>query len=303
MSNKEKNISLINQKIEASDAVIFTEREFKKKLQDQENLKVSDVDVITVGFQSSLSASAIMILVPVAGRGDFTRAKKMWLNGVLGFPGPAPNERLGVADTLIFADQISKNKGSDYNGANLLVDIINNKKIEVECLSIEGDTYHNAFTLDQIQFARLYTYNSFYPSINVFSECESCGINKSLEMIRIGSVILLNKAPGVIVGCGTRSTPERKTLSLAADIYEMDTGIITKFESKTGMPMANSIAIPIPVINEDVLNCFSRYLKQANFPETGADNSSPDQEVAVYLKELILNKKYLLTDSDMELKY
>ena len=162
MTNREKSISHINNKIKNGKATVLTDQELLKEVREGRSPKLPDIDIVTTSCQFPSSGMAAMLCVPVTGRGVFTRAQKIWLNGILGFPGPAPNERLGVVDTLIFADQPAGDPQADYNGAQLLLDIIDRKKIRVECISVEGGTYENSFTLDQVEFARMYVYNSFF---------------------------------------------------------------------------------------------------------------------------------------------
>lgn len=150
MDDRGKEVSAINRKIAAGEAVVLTERELRTAAGNGGS-GMPEADVVVVACRADISGTSAMMVVPVAERGVFTRARKIWLNGVPGFPGPAPNERLGVVDTLVFADQ--QGKDGNYHGADLLADVIGGKEIAVECLSVEGNTYHGSFTMDRIQFA------------------------------------------------------------------------------------------------------------------------------------------------------
>ena len=88
-----KDISLINEKIKDGSVKILSDIDILKLLENDRDLVLSDIDIVTFGLEGSISGSAMMLLVPVAERGVFTRAEKIWLNRVRGFPGPAPNER------------------------------------------------------------------------------------------------------------------------------------------------------------------------------------------------------------------
>lgn len=266
-----KHIPEINARIMAGEATVLTAAELGRETADH-------ADVVTIAFQAPLSGSSAMLVVPVAGRGVFTRAAKIWLNGIQGFPGPAPNERLGLVDTLIFADQKSKDAESKYSGSELLADIVEKKEIKVECISVEGDTYESEFTIEQVQFARMYVYNSFLPT-------SPSGAH--FATIRTGSRVLLNKAQGTVIGSGTRSSPERRSLSLTAEMFDMDSSLLRG----DGGGVSNSVALAIPVFDGTVLASLIAWSE-----EHGGAN-----DAAEHLKELIQSKEFLLTDSDMEL--
>ena len=115
----EKDVSSINDKIRDGSVKIFSDNDIQERLVMDSGFDFSDVDIVTMGLEGSISGSAMMLLVPVAERGAFTRAEKIWLNGIRGYPGPAPNERLGVVDSLVFSDQKLDNRSEDYSGAAL----------------------------------------------------------------------------------------------------------------------------------------------------------------------------------------
>jgi len=242
-----------------------------------------------------------MLLVPVTGRGTFTRAKKILLNGVPGYPGPAPNERLGVVDTLIFADQVcDATEGEDHCGAKLLVDILNNKEIRVECFSVEGDTYHSSFTMDRLQFARMVTYNTFVPLSRTNEGSDVNGMNEHLRTTRVGTKVLLNKAPGIVIGRGTRGSSGREALSLSADMFEMDPKCLVETTGEQGLPMALFITLAIPVLNASVMKSVAGYLGRMESGDNKRCFHERDEEAAAYLKELILRKDFTMIDSDIE---
>ncbi|MFH1977422.1 MAG: homocysteine biosynthesis protein [Pseudomonadota bacterium] len=297
----EKSLTYINNKILNGEVVVLTEEEFIDEVRKGRTINSPDIDVITIACQAAISGTAAMLCVPVAERGVFTRAKKIWLNGILGFPGPAPNERLGLVDTLIFADQPGSDVQVYYDGARLLLDIINRKKIQVECLSVEGDTYRNSFTLDDLEFARIYSYNFFLDPFG--AEKPSHYPGQFLRMVRVGSKIILNKAPGIVIGCGTHSTPERKALSLAADMFEMDPRLMSGLGHRTGISITNTLALGVPVTNKSILDNLATYIDEKNYKKINESMTDPEKEMACYLKELILKERCLLTESDMELKH
>lgn len=276
-----KDIALINARIEAGQAKVVTAAELGRNTSQ-------DVDVVTIAYQAPISGSSAMLVVPVAERGVFTRAEKIWLNGIQGFPGPAPNERLGLVDTLVFADQESKDPESTFSGSDLLLELIEGKKIEVECLSVEGDTYRSEFTIGQLQFARMYVYDSPLPA---------SGSVALFGTIRAGSRVLLNKAQGTVIGRGTRSSPERPSLSLTAEMFDMDSALL----GGSG-DLCNSVALAVPVLDQAMLASLFGWWQGQFSAAQGAGAKSAQIELAEHLMELIMAQEFLLTDSDMKLE-
>lgn len=296
----EQSISVINSKILAGEAKVVTEMELRRGMESGENPMSLGVDLITTAFRSSISGSAAMLLVPVAGRGIFTRAKKMWLNGVPGHPGPAPNERLGVVDTLIFADEVSDETSQGPSGAKLFFDILSNNEISVECLAAEGDTYHSSFALGSLQFARMFTYNTFVPSSRINNGTDAGAMNEHLRTIRRGNKVLLNQAPGIVIGGGTHGSSSRAALSLAADMFEMEPIVLQDDALSNDMPSTYSVALTIPVLDESVLASVAMYLGRMKPDKDGRYFAESDEDTAKYLQDLVLKKKFLITDSDAQ---
>jgi uncharacterized protein (DUF39 family) len=296
----DKSVSLINRKIGEGKAVVLSDLELVRKIRAGQHIGVSDIDVVTASWNAVIAGTAVMLCVPVAKRGIFTRARRIWLNDVPGFPGPAPNERLGLVDTLIFAGQLSRNKQTDYDGASLFVDILRKEKVEVECLSEEGDTYRNTFTIDQLQFARMYIYNCFLDRSPAGDGRTIGNTRRHLLPVAVGSKALINRAIGIVVGSGSQSTPERRALSLAADMFGMDPEVMIGAVDKAGKAITNSIALAIPVLSEEGLGDLALWLLADKFAGREEGLHSPENDMAQYLKELVAKGGFFLTDSDMK---
>jgi len=298
MGTREKSIAEINEKVKDGSVIAFTEAEFMQQMTTGASLNLADIDVVTTAFCSETSGTAAMVGVPVAKRGVFTRAKKLWLNGVLGYPGPAPNERLGLVEGLFFATQMSNNGKDKYTGAALIRDIIMRKEIEVECLSEEGDTYRTTFTLDQADFARLYVYNCFFRTLA--SKSNLYVMDRHLKTIKIGSKVLLNKSPGIVIGSGTRSTVENRSLSLAADMFDMNINGINGAESTHCASLKNSVALAIPILTDGILDDLKGCLGATRLPFR-EEEIRVEKNMAEHLKQLIEKGEFLLSASDMNL--
>lgn len=72
----------------------------------------------------------------------------------------------------------------------------------------------------------------------------------------------MNKAEGVVIGSGTRASRHGPNLSLAADLRGMDPEFMGGFKTRHGMEITNSVAIPIPVLDESVLERLSQVLDE-----------------------------------------
>ncbi len=96
---KDRSIAGINDRIARGDCVVAQLSELGRRQMSE--VQRETVDIVTMGFASPIRGTGAMLCVLVAGRGVFTRAEEIRLNGVPGVPGPAPNERLGLVDTMV----------------------------------------------------------------------------------------------------------------------------------------------------------------------------------------------------------
>lgn len=278
---KEKSLDIINEKLQKGTAVVMTAHELKESIRKGKKYSVDDIDVVTTATMGVMSGTAAVLNVPVTKAGVFTRAEKIFLNGVPGFPGPAPNERLGEVDCTIYgtAHSIYDHR---YGGGHLFRDLVNRKPVRVEVHTDDERIFTNTITLDDLNFARIYStrnsfknYNSFtnvktgltYESIFSFRPMEpgwgltvvgSGELNPiendpGFRFLKPGTKILVNGAPGIIVGTGTRSTKVKPTLSVVADMFSMNPEYMSGFITSGGTEVVTSIGVVIPVIDEEVI--------------------------------------------------
>ena len=119
----EKTIHSIKEKIEKGEAQIFTAQQIKEMLRNGEKISIDDVDIITTATCGIMSGTAAIMHFKVAEPGKFKKAKKVYLNGVPAFPGPCPNENLGLIDLILYGTSKSI-ENPDYGGGFLLKDIL-----------------------------------------------------------------------------------------------------------------------------------------------------------------------------------
>ncbi|WOF16937.1 methanogenesis marker 16 metalloprotein [Methanoplanus sp. FWC-SCC4] len=277
-----KTIADINNKIKSGKAVVYTASEFKELVRENKTPSAEEVDVVTCGTCGIMSGTFAVMTVPVGEPGAFRRAESITLNGVPAFPGPCPNEGLGTVDLIVYG---TSHADESYGGGHLLRDIVEEKEIEVVAVS-EGKTYENLIYGEDIQSARLITsrsafknysaivnrdtdpYNTIFsvlPLIGGLSEAtvSGCGEINPLQndpfmrFIKAGAGILLNGAPGFIMGTGTRSSQEKPNIAAFADMKDMSPELMGGFITSAGPECLVSVAAAIPVTDEETIKSLS----------------------------------------------
>lgn len=273
-----KTIEEINEKIARNEATVLTAAELKSMVRDGQKVTVDDVDVVTTGTFGVMSGTMAVMMVPVAAKNSFEKADAIWLNGVPAQPGPCPNERLGVVDLVINGTSHADDR---YGGGHLFRDLVKGKEIDI-FVEAHGRTYENRVTLDEIDFARIITtrlaFKNYHAIINptattissIFSvtgltgpftetTVSGCGEINPLQndpshrIIGVGTRVLLNGAPGYIMGKGTRASPDKPNISAFADMKGMDPHMMGGMKTSHGPECLTSLAVPIPILDEEIL--------------------------------------------------
>jgi putative methanogenesis marker 16 metalloprotein len=298
-----KTIGEINDRLKKGEAVVMTAMEFKKEVRGGYKFKVSDVDVVTTATRAVMSGTSAMLVIPIAEDGAFRRAERIWLNGVPSLTGSHPVEGSGKVDTMVYGTAESRDHPGRYGGGHLMRDLVEGKEIEVECLTSEGKTIFTSFTKRDLDFARLYSFRNDYQNYMAFANiknhksyrtnpssiftCRPLPLLKGIvasgsgelnplendphgRIIRAGMKIMINKAPGTLIGYGTRSTPAMRALSVAADIFAMDPEFMGGFKTSFGVEVTTGIAVPFPVLGQEILDDLSNCLDE-NIPLKLAD--------------------------------
>lgn len=283
-----KTIAEINKKIENGSVVVLTAKELCDIVRSGRSISADDVDVVTTATRGIMSGTAAILSFPVADQGVFSHAERVFLNGVPAHAGPCPNEHLGIVDVIVHGTAYAD---SGYGGGHLFHDLVEHREIEV-VVKTPDKTIVTTTGIRDIPFARMLATRSAYKNYAAFvnpgetlstifsvadfrGNCEEaafggCGeinpLEKDLGTIGIGTRILMNGAVGYVIGEGTRSTDARRNLSAIADMHAMDGSYISGFVTSAGPDVINSVAIPIPILNEDILSRASRLDSEIELP-------------------------------------
>lgn len=287
-----KTIDEVQRRISEGVAKVYTASEFKSLVRSGGRPGVEDVDVVTCGTMGVMSGTMAVLSVPVADPGKFKRADTITINGVPGSVGPCPNESLGLVDCVVYG---TSHRDSRYGGGHLFRDLVARRSVRVEVTSGD-DSFSRAVTLDEIPFARMITTRSAFRNYTGFINCSNdpfttifsgprpmapllkeasvsgCGElnpvqnDPGLDYLRPGAAVLLNGAPGMVVGTGTRSTPEKPNLSLSADMHVMSPEFMGGFVTSEGPECLTSVAVAIPVLDGPSLDAVSVLDEEVELP-------------------------------------
>jgi putative methanogenesis marker 16 metalloprotein len=231
------------------------------------------------------------------------------MNGIPGYPGPCPNEFLGVVDVLLYGTAHSKTD-EHYSGGVLFRDLVEGKKIHVVAKSNLSKEIEKDITIDDMQFARLLgtrqgfkNYNAMVnptsePVDTIFStmpmqpNCteltfSGCGALNMYQndpeflTLGVGSPMLVNGGKGYLVGPGTRNYYLKPNMMAIADFKGMKPEYMGGFKTSFGVEPICSMAAPIPITSERVFNNLAR-----------SDKSIPLSVMNVVGREKLTEIKY-----------
>jgi len=217
------------------------------------------------------------------------------MNGVPAYPGPCPNERLGIVDLVVYGTSHSVERPERYGGGALFRDLVEGREVHVKVESAEGKVIERYIKLKDMSYAKMLTTRSTFKNYMAFTNpCEDsvktifsivdlkgpfrmatfsgCGELNPLEKdpllrtIGVGSKVLVNDAIGYVVSTGTRSTREKPNLSIYADMMNMKPEFMGQFITSAGPEAYISIAIPIPIIDEEVLRYAAKLDEEIPLP-------------------------------------
>ena len=104
-------------------------------------ISLNDVDVVAIAIWATMSGTYAVLSFPLAAPGSFVRASSARINGVPAFPGPCPNERLGIIHLMVYGTSHSIYQ-PDWGGGHLFRELVEGKdvRVEVEAENKEGSS-------------------------------------------------------------------------------------------------------------------------------------------------------------------
>ena len=286
MPGSPKTIAEINRKLKDGEAVVMTAVEFKNEVRAGRRFTPEDVDVVTTATRGVMSGTSAVLVVPMEGGAGGTRVSEVAVNGV---PCICPSEAIrdGALDVVLYGTEESRDNPGRYGGGNVLRDLVEQKEVEIECIESGGGLRKARLTIDRLRFARLYNFRNDFQNYMAFANvknhpsyranpasifsCRPIHLMRGLTVsgsgelnpiendphhlvLRSGLRIMLNGAPGVLVSYGTRSTPQKRALFVAGDLFGMDPQYMGGFKTSYGIEVTNGIAVPFPITSQKVID-------------------------------------------------
>lgn len=278
----ERSISQINKRIDDGEANIYTVDEFKKLIKNDDAPSFDEVDVVTCGTCGVMSGTAAILNFTVSKPGEFIRASEVFLNGIPAYAGPCPNEWLGEVDVILHGTSHSIHD-PHYGCGFLLKDLLEGGEIDVVVESMDKKRIETTITMDNVGRGQIIGSRMAFKNYTAFTNpgreevssifaaiplggnlsaltFSGCGDLNPLQndiphnAIKSGCKVLVNGAEGYVLGDGTRSSVEKPNLMLSANFMEMDPYYIGGFKTGQGGEIYDTVAIPIPVLNEEIYN-------------------------------------------------
>lgn len=280
-SRDRKTLSEIQARIDSGEGIILTAREVGDLVRVGQVPRVNEIDVVTTATSALMSGTYAVLSFKMAEPDTFTTAKKVWLNSVPAKVGPCPNERIGILDLIVLGTAQSRDNPA-YGGGHLFRDLVRGETVRVDIETDDGRLLQAATTLKEIPHAMLHAsrnaFKNYLAFVNPGKEAVStifhaddmagnyeemtfCGCGEinpiendpDLKTIGIGTRVLINGAPGIVTGAGTRSTAKKPNLTGTADMHLMKPEYMGGFSTGHGPDVVTTWAIAIPVLDRDML--------------------------------------------------
>jgi len=279
---KERKLSDIKKKIESGTAVVLTVQELIDRISVGEKVKFEDIDIVTTATKGLMSGIMGIFSFRLSPPKTLRKFTEISLNGITAFPGPCPNEYLGIVDLIIYGTAQSQDR-ENYCGGSLFRDLVEGKSIEISSKSSEGEKVEKEMTLKDMQYAKLMGTRQAIKNYNAMINCQSyqvdtifsclpfesnkteitfsgCGAlnpfqnDPQFESFGVGSPILVNGNIGYLIGPGTRNYIEKPNMMTISPMIGMKPEFMGAFKTSYGLEPICSIAVPIPILNERVFN-------------------------------------------------
>ena len=128
--------------------MVLTQPEISRMLEERGEVSLKDVDVVTTATRAVMSGTYAVLSFPLAAPGSFTRASSARINGVPAWPGPCPNERLGMIDLMVYGTSHSIYQ-PEYEGKHLFRELVEGGEAVVEAESEDGKVIERSIRLEE----------------------------------------------------------------------------------------------------------------------------------------------------------
>ena len=289
---KKRKLSDIRRKINTGTANIVTVQEFINRLDNGERIKFEDVDVITTATKGLMSGIMGVFSFRLVAPKTLRKFTEISINGIPAFPGPCPNEYLGIADLIVYGTAQSQERDS-YCGGSLFRELVEGKAVEIVAKSSEGEKVEKEMTLEEMQYAKLIGTRQAIKNYNAMLNCESykvdtifsclpfeankteltfsgCGAlnpfqnDPKFQSFGVGSPLLVNGSTGYLIGPGTRNYVAKPNMMTIAPMIQMKPEYMGAFKTSYGLEPICSIALPIPILNEEIFDNIIKSDKDVN---------------------------------------
>jgi len=289
---KKRKLSDIRRKINIGTANIVTVQEFINRLDNGERIKFEDVDVITTATKGLMSGIMGVFSFRLVAPKTLRKFTEISINGIPAFPGPCPNEYLGIADLIVYGTSQSQERDS-YCGGSLFRELVEGKAVEIVAKSSEGEKVEKEMTLEEMQYAKLMGTRQAIKNYNAMLNCESykvdtifsclpfeankteltfsgCGAlnpfqnDPKFQSFGVGSPLLVNGSMGYLIGPGTRNYVAKPNMMTIAPMIQMKPEYMGAFKTSYGLEPICSIALPIPILNEEIFDNIIKSDKDVN---------------------------------------
>lgn len=289
-----RSLPEILSRVEKGKAVVMTSQQICELAAADDVSRLEEVDVVTTATRAVMSGTYAVLSFPVSSPHVFSRAGRIWINGVRAQVGPCPNENLGVVDAVVFGTAHSHSR-RDYGGGHLFRNLAEREPVEVVVETDHGRRLETQLDLDQMPYARLcgtrqafMNYSAFVnpttePICTIFhargfdpccsgltfSGCGQINPLKNdplLETIGVGTRVLYNGAEGFVTGTGTRSSAGHPNLTGFANLHQMKPDLMGGFVTSAGPECICSWAVPIPVTSRSILREIARLDRELDLP-------------------------------------
>ena len=143
---KKRSLSEIKNKIKNNSAIILTAQDLIDRVNDGEKIKFEDVDVVTTATKGLMRGIMGIFSFRLSPPKTLRKFNEVSINGIPAFPGPCPNEYLGIVDLIIYGTAQSQTR-EHYCGGSLFRDLVEGKSVVIIAKSIEGKSVEKEITL------------------------------------------------------------------------------------------------------------------------------------------------------------